>query len=43
MTPCEKYQTQIAALFDNEAGDEDLRLAAGHLQDCPECRAFCWI
>lgn len=41
MTPCEKYQTQIVALFDNEAGDEDLRLAAGHLQDCPECRAFC--
>lgn len=41
MTSCDEYQTRIVALFDNEAGDEDLRLAAGHLQDCPECRAFC--
>jgi anti-sigma factor RsiW len=40
MTPCDEYQTQIVALFDNEARDEDLRLAAGHLEDCPECRAF---
>ncbi len=41
MTPCDTYQAGIVALFDNEARDEDLRLAAGHLQDCPECRAFC--
>jgi len=41
MTSCDKYQTGIVALFDNEAKDEDLRLVAGHLQDCPECRAFC--
>jgi len=41
MTSCDKYQTRMVALFDNEAGDEDLRLVAGHLQDCPECRAFC--
>ncbi len=41
MTSCDKYQAGIVALFDNEAKDEDLRLAAGHLQDCPECRAFC--
>lgn len=41
MTSCDEYQTAIVALFDNEAGDEALRLAAGHLQDCPECRAFC--
>jgi predicted anti-sigma-YlaC factor YlaD len=40
MTSCDKYQTDIVALFDNEAGDEDLRLAAGHLENCPECRAF---
>jgi anti-sigma factor RsiW len=40
MTPCDEYQARIVALLDNEAGDEDLRLAAGHLQDCPECRAF---
>ena len=40
MTSCDEYQTRIVALFDNEAGDEDLRLVAGHLQDCPECRAF---
>jgi predicted anti-sigma-YlaC factor YlaD len=41
MISCDKYQAGIVALFDNEARDEDLRLAAGHLQDCPECRAFC--
>jgi len=41
MTSCDKYQVGIVALFDNEARDEDLRLAAGHLQDCPQCRAFC--
>jgi len=41
MTSCDEYQTGIVALFDNEAGDEDLRLAAGHLQDCAACRAFC--
>jgi anti-sigma factor RsiW len=41
MTSCAEYQTRIVALFDNEAKDEDLRLVAGHLQDCPECRAFC--
>jgi len=41
MTSCDKYQADIVALFDNEARDEDLQLAAGHLQDCPECRAFC--
>ena len=41
MTSCDKYQAGIVALFDSEAEDEDLRLAAGHLQDCPECRAFC--
>ncbi|MCX5643724.1 MAG: zf-HC2 domain-containing protein [Phycisphaerae bacterium] len=40
MAPCDEYQTRMVALFDNEAGDEDLRLVAGHLQDCPECRAF---
>jgi len=40
MTSCDEYQTRIVALFDSEAGDEGLRLAAGHLQDCPECRAF---
>ncbi len=40
MTSCDEYQTRIVALFDNEAGDEDLRRAAGHLQDCPRCRAF---
>jgi anti-sigma factor RsiW len=41
MTSCDEYQTRVVALFDNEAKDEDLRFAAGHLQDCPECRAFC--
>ncbi len=41
MTSCDTYQAGIVALFDNEAKDEDLRLAAGHLQDCPDCRAFC--
>ncbi len=41
MTSCDEYQAGIVALFDNEAGDENLRLAAGHLQDCPQCRAFC--
>jgi hypothetical protein len=40
MAPCDEYQAQIVALFDNEARDEDLRLAAGHLRDCPDCRAF---
>lgn len=40
MTSCDEYQAGIVALFDNEAGDENLRLAAGHLQDCSECRAF---
>ncbi len=40
MTSCAEYQTRIVALFDSEAGDADLRLAAGHLQDCRECRAF---
>lgn len=40
MASCDKYQATIVALFDNEARDEDLRLTAGHLQDCPECRAF---
>ena len=41
MTSCDEYQARIVALFDNEASDEDLRLAAAHLQDCPACRAFC--
>jgi anti-sigma factor RsiW len=41
MTSCDEYQRRIVALFDNEAKDEDLRSVAGHLQDCPECRAFC--
>jgi len=41
MTSCDRYQAGIVAVFDNEAKDEDLRLAAGHLQDCAECRAFC--
>jgi anti-sigma factor RsiW len=41
MAPCDKYQAGIVAFFDNEARDEDLKLTAGHLQDCPECRAFC--
>jgi len=41
MTSCNEYQVGIVALLDNEAGDEDLRLAAGHLQDCAACRAFC--
>ena len=40
MTSCDEYQTRMVALFDSEAGDDDLRLVAGHLQDCPECRAF---
>ncbi len=40
MTACDTYQAGIVALCDNEAGDEELRLAAGHLQDCPQCRAF---
>ncbi|OHB71680.1 MAG: hypothetical protein A2V70_19955 [Planctomycetes bacterium RBG_13_63_9] len=41
MRSCDKYQADIVALFDNEAGDDDLRLAGGHLQNCPQCRAFC--
>jgi anti-sigma factor RsiW len=41
MTSCDKYQARIVALLDNEAGDEDLQSAAGHLRDCAECRAFC--
>jgi len=41
MTSCDKYQAGMVALFDNEAKDEDLRLVAGHLRDCLECRAFC--
>lgn len=41
MTSCDEYQAGIVTLFDNEARDEDLRLAAGHLQDCAACRAFC--
>ncbi len=41
MTSCDEYQTRMVALFDHEAKDDDLRLVAGHLQDCPECRAFC--
>lgn len=41
MTPCDNCQGAIVALLDNEARDEDLRLAAGHLHDCAECRAFC--
>jgi anti-sigma factor RsiW len=40
MTSCDEYQMRIVALFDNEAGDEDLRLTADHLHDCPACRAF---
>ncbi len=40
MTSCDEHQTRIVALFDHEAGDEELRLLAGHLQDCPACRAF---
>lgn len=40
MTSCDTYQAGIVALFDNEAGDEDLQLAAGHLRECPQCRAF---
>ena len=40
MTSCDKYQTGIVALFDNEADDEALRVAAGHLQGCAQCRAF---
>jgi predicted anti-sigma-YlaC factor YlaD len=41
MRSCDEYQAGIVALFDNEAGDEALRLTADHLQDCPQCRAFC--
>jgi len=41
MTSCDEYQAGIVALLDNEAGDEEVRLAAGHLQACPACRAFC--
>ena len=41
MATCDKSQAAIVALFDNEARDDDLRLMAGHLQDCGECRAFC--
>ena len=40
MRSCDEYQADIVALFDNEAGDEELRLAASHLQDCTQCRAF---
>jgi hypothetical protein len=40
MASCDEYQAGIVALFDSEAGDAELRLAAGHLQDCPGCRAF---
>ncbi len=41
MASCDEYQAAIVALFDGEIGDEDLRLMAGHLQNCPECRTFC--
>ncbi|MBN1461335.1 MAG: hypothetical protein JXA57_17545 [Armatimonadetes bacterium] len=41
MATCDKSQAAIVALFDNESKDDDLRLMAGHLQDCAECRAFC--
>jgi anti-sigma factor RsiW len=41
MTSCDKCQANIVALLDNEGGDEVLRSAAGHFQDCPACRAFC--
>jgi hypothetical protein len=41
MTSCDKCQAGIVALFDNEAGDEELRLVAGHLQDWADCRAVC--
>ncbi len=41
MTSCAEYQRRIVMFFDSEAGDEDLRLVAGHLQDCPECRTSC--
>ncbi len=41
MRSCDEYQAGIVALLDNEARDEDFRLAAGHLQDCAACRAFC--
>jgi anti-sigma factor RsiW len=40
MTACKEYQARIVALFDNEAVDEDLRLTAAHLSDCPACRAL---
>ncbi|MHC4518679.1 MAG: hypothetical protein ACYTAS_08840, partial [Planctomycetota bacterium] len=40
MTSCEQYQATAVALFDNEARDEDLRLVAGHLHNCPDCRTF---
>ncbi len=40
MTSCDEYQARIVTLLDNEAGDEDLRLVTGHLQDCGACRAF---
>ncbi|MBN1362182.1 MAG: hypothetical protein JW993_16420 [Sedimentisphaerales bacterium] len=32
---------KMVALFDNEAGDDDLRSVAGHLRECLDCRAFC--
>lgn len=41
MTSCDTYQAGIVALFDNEASDDNLRFTAGHLRDCPDCRAFC--
>lgn len=41
MNSCDEYQVKIVALFDNEAWDDDLWSVAGHLQDCPDCRAFC--
>lgn len=42
MTSCQDYQVAIVALFDDEAQDQDLQLVAGHLQNCPDCRAF-WL
>ena len=40
MISCDECQKRIAAVFDNEGGNEDEKLIEVHLRDCPECRAF---
>ena len=40
MRPCEDWHRKIVRLLDNEAGDEDEREVAEHLQVCASCREF---